>query len=153
MKHQSRITLIRRRLLADSVLRLHARRLRRADGSGAQKIVALLHWLRRRKGRKHRQGHPVRRRYASTQIERLVRSARLERLSQRIRSIRPPARIRWYVAGVKGEKRYEDSFPPAKPPKQPLSRRARIRKWLSMVKRAKSEALIERVDLIGSYDS
>lgn len=101
MRHTPRGELIRRRLTADPVTMLKARRLWRSGMLQLQSLGALMGWLRRcNRLRSRGRRLPLIRRYAASVMEHVRRSARLERVCLQ-RPDRPAefVSIRWVVAG------------------------------------------------------
>ena len=134
MRRESRAAAIRRRWSADIALRVHVKYLKREHRemgtSVGEGLRALLRWLSRRTKRR-----PSRlrlwRQYAATVVEMHRRTWRLQRIYRRRVCNRPPARVRWVIEADRRSGRLDQVFPPAKPAKVVLSRRARMCAWLA----------------------
>lgn len=132
MSHTPRGALIRRKLAADPVVMLKARRLRRRAGSIPVGLQAFPAWLARRNRRRDRTLRlPLLRRYAGSVIEHVRRCERLARVNQlRLGRPRQFVRIRWVVAGVGGPYPRDIVLPPLPLPPVSVIRRVRQRSLL-----------------------
>lgn len=132
MRHTPRGAFIRRRLAADPVVLLKARRLRRRAGSIPEGLSAFMAWLTRRNRRRDRTARlPLLRRYAGSVMEYVRRSERLAR-ANRLRLGRPRrlVRIRWVVAGDGGPSPRDTVMPPLPLPPVSVIRQVRQRSLL-----------------------
>jgi hypothetical protein len=143
VRHESRAAAIKQRLKGSRAVRIHSRYLRRqfrsigsADAdSFAGGLGALLRWLHQRAQRRCWSRPRLCRRYAVTHVEMHRRNSRLLRIYLgRVRR-RPQARVQWVIKGYPKSDRTDDIFPPQTLGRPVVSRRARIRAWLALVRR------------------
>lgn len=133
MRHVPRGELIRRRLAADPITLLKARRLRRAGLLRLETLGALMAWLRSRNRLRSRgRRPPLLRRWAASVNEYFRRSQRLHCVCRRRRGWpRPTVRVRWTVADVGRPYHRDDVIPPPRGPRISVIRRVRQRSLLA----------------------
>lgn len=139
MRRKSRAAVIRQRLRADRLVRVHSLYLRRMGWPTGKGLVALLRWFHRRTRRQRWARLRLWRRFAVTVIEMHRRNARLQRIYKRRAFNRPPARVRWVIEASRKGDRIDEVFPPVRPAKVVFSRRARIRAWLASTRLGDSQ--------------
>lgn len=142
MRHESRTDAIKQRQKGSRAVRIHSRYLKRkfrsiagADAdSFAGGLGVLLRWLLQRSRRCRWTRPRLWRRYAATHVEMHRRNARLQCIYRRRVCRRPQTRVRWGIEGYPRSDRTDDIFPLQKLGKSVVSRRARIRVWLTLAR-------------------